>query len=135
MRIDLTKLNIPVPSGVEAVWALVEPKHTVQKKFLPLDNYPFIAGEESKNIRMSIYEFGSKYNWKNFLFYLTDDGIMKSRKNYMVGIFSTRIQIWKNPGYNSVCAGTISIGLESGYSRSFQGNPKILGRSSGFFLQ
>ena len=41
----------------------------------------------------SIHRFGSKYSWKNFLGFLTDDAITKSRKKYIVGIFSTRIQI------------------------------------------
>ena len=90
----------------------------------------------------SIHGFGSKYSWKNFLGFLTDDAITKSRKNYIVGIFSTRIQIQKKSGSKSsknldpipVCAGTISVGLESGYGRSFRGNPKIHGWTSKIFF-
>ena len=49
----------------------------------------------------SIHGFGSKYSWKNFLGFLTDDAIMKSRKNCIVGIFSTQIKIQQKSGSNS----------------------------------
>ena len=104
-----------------------------EKEFLALDAFTFIAGNESKyyirrlNFRPYTDLVPNICSWQNFLGLWTDYAITKSKKKYIVGIFF-------DPDPIPVCAGKISIGLESGYGQSFQKNLNILGRASGFVV-
>ena len=93
---------------------------------IQLDLFPDISGSIfSRYIRIFIRIYPDFF-WH----FLTDITIIKSTKNYIVGIFSTN-RIY--PDFFPAYSGFISSGLKSGYSWKFRGNPDIAGFSSEIF--